>query len=170
MNDEQTAPGTGGRERLVLPAALRARVIAHLRAAAPAEGVGLLAVAPPVDGAIVATEFYAGTNVDRSATRYTMDPAEVVAALRDMAARNWSLGAIVHSHMRSPATPSITDLREARYPEALMVIATFMAPSPALRAWRVAVPTPGAATIVGEVPILDGDAGATPEGRRPPRS
>lgn len=169
MEDEQTALITGGRERLVLSAALRARVIAHLQDAAPAEGVGLLAIAPPVAGAIVATQFYPGTNIDRSATRYTMDPAEVVAALRDMAARDWSLGAIVHSHVRSPATPSVTDLREARYPEALMVIATFMAPLPALRAWRVAVPASGAATIVGEVPILDGHAGATPEGQRPPR-
>jgi proteasome lid subunit RPN8/RPN11 len=165
---KRTVPNGSGRERLVLSAALRARVIAHLRHAAPAEGVGLLATAPPVDGTIIATAFYPGTNIDRSATRYTMDPAEVVEALRDMAARDWSLGAIVHSHVRSPATPSVTDLREARYPEALMVIATLAESPPALRAWRVAVPAPGAATIVGEVPILDRAAGPGHDGQRPP--
>lgn len=155
MEDNHNAPNGAGRERLVLPAALRVRVIAHLQQAAPAEGVGLLAMAPSVDGAIVATAFYPGTNIDRSATRYTMDPAEVLEAFRDMAARDWTLGAIVHSHVRSPATPSVTDLREARYPEALMVIATFMQSPPALRAWRVALRAHTAAAVVGEVPILD---------------
>lgn len=155
LEDKGTAPDGRRRERLLLSVTLRARVVAHLRAAAPAEGVGLLATAAPVDGAITATAFYPGTNIDRSASRYTMDPAEVAAALSDMAAHRWTLGAIVHSHVRSPATPSITDLREARYPEALMVIATLMQSPPDLRAWRVAVATPGVATIVGEVPILD---------------
>lgn len=158
MEDDHAAPNGAGRERLVLPAALRARVIAHLQDAAPAEGVGLLAMSPPVDRTIVATAFYPGTNIDRSATRYTMDPAEVLAALRDMAARDWTLGAIVHSHVRSPATPSVTDLREARYPEALMVIATLLETPPALRAWRVALRAPGPAAIVGEVVIVAADA------------
>lgn len=158
MADERTVPRDARRERLVLTAALRQRVIAHLLAAAPAEGVGLLATAPSTDGTIIATAFYPGTNIDRSATRYTMDPAEVLEALRDMAQREWTLGGIVHSHVHSPATPSITDLREARYPEALMVIATLAEEPPALRAWRIALDGAAPATVVGEVPIVAGIA------------
>lgn len=158
MEDDITEPEEAARERLVLPAGLRQRVIAHLLAAAPAEGVGLLATAPPRDGKIVAMAFYPGTNIDRSTTRYTMDPAEVLDALRDMANRDWTLGAIVHSHVRSPATPSATDLREARYPEALMVIATLAETPPALRAWRIALDGAAHATVIGEVPIIGGVA------------
>jgi proteasome lid subunit RPN8/RPN11 len=154
--DEIATSDRGRRERLVLPAELRRRVVTHLLAAAPAEGVGLLATAPSQNGTIIATAFYPGTNIDRSATRYTMDPAEVLEALRDIAKRDWTLGAIVHSHVRSPATPSVTDLREARYPEALMVIATFAEEPPALRAWRIALDGAKPAAVVGEVPIVAG--------------
>ena len=131
----------------------------HLRAAAPLEGVGLLAVggdaadpaAAPVAGRV--RRFYPGTNVDASPTRYTMDPVEVLAAFNDMAANGWRLGAIVHSHPASAPTPSATDLREAYYPEALLVIVGLAHTPPAARAWRLS-PRVGAAPIVAEVPVI----------------
>ena len=155
-------------------------------AAAPLEGVGLLAVVDEGD-ATRAVRFYPGTNVDRSPTRYTMDPAEVLAAFRDIDANGWRLGAIVHSHPATPPLPSPTDLREAFYPEALLVIVGLAghatprrhpAPCtrpPAARAWRLGPrpePAPaeaGAVTAV-EVPLVvdDGDdpAAAAPEPER----
>ena len=143
------------------PAALRIdralydRLLAHAAAAAPQEAVGLLAVGGE-DGARAArvTRFYPGTNLDASPTRYTMDPAEVLAALRDIEARGWRLGAIVHSHPSTPAVPSATDLREARYPDALMVIVGLADAPPAVRAWRVIPATGQAAAGVAEVPLL----------------
>lgn len=158
MADQTTTPASATRECLVLPGNVRQQVILHLLAAAPAEGVGLLAKAPAHDGRVAVTAFYPGTNIDQSATRYTMDPAEVLDAFHDMEAHGWTLGAIVHSHVRSPATPSVTDLREARYPEALMVIATLAETPPVLRAWRIVLHD-GAGTIVGEVPVVDDAAG-----------
>lgn len=121
---------------LHLPAQICDQVVAHLRAALPSEGCGLLAINDE-PGATVATHFYPGSSLDRSPTRYTMDPVEVIAAFRDMRERGWRLGAIVHSHPVSPATPSRTDLRESYYPEALMVIASFQSEPPTLRAWNV---------------------------------
>ena len=136
---------------LRLDCALGAEITHHLRASLPQEGCGLLAVRRVDGGAAVATRFYPGTNLDASPTRYTMDPVEVLAALRDLDAHGWSLGAIVHSHPATAPAPSPTDLREAFYPEALMVIVSFKTPSPIMRAWRLWTPLgPKEAT---EVPI-----------------
>ena len=127
---------------------------AHLAAAAPLEAVGLLAVADDPGGAIAhVTAFYPGTNVDASPTRYTMDPAEVLAAFRDIEARGWRLGAIVHSHPTTPPVPSATDLTEAHYPDALLLIVGLAHAPPETRAWRIVAATGGRGTAV-EVPIL----------------
>ena len=99
----------------------------------------------------VAVRFYPGTNGAASPTRYTMPPEEVLAAMQDMAANGWRLGAIAHSHPRGAATPSPTDLREAFYPEALMVIVSLAEPRAHARAWWV-----GAGDgRPREVPIVD---------------
>lgn len=124
-------------EGLTISPRLHQEILDHLRTNLPNESCGLLAVQPGMDRLAVATHFYPGTNRDSSPTRYTMDPAEVFAAFRDLAARGWSLGAIVHSHPATPATPSPTDLREAFYPEALMLIVSFATDPPKIRAWRV---------------------------------
>lgn len=129
-------------DRLRLPASLREQILIHLLEATPNEGVGLLAVTPPArdeEGVLVveATRFFPGTNVDASPSRFTMDPAEVLAAFREMREAGWELGAIVHSHLAGPPRPSPTDLREAHYPEALMLIVSFADQPAPMRAWRV---------------------------------
>jgi proteasome lid subunit RPN8/RPN11 len=139
-------------QALFLAGDIAEEIIAHLREALPREGCGLLAVRRGVDGAAVATRFYPGTNLDASPTRYTMDPAEVLAAHRDIEANAWILGAIVHSHPATSPAPSPTDLREAYYPEALMVIVSFAAGLPRMRAWRLVPTRP--ARIAAEIPIL----------------
>ncbi len=142
MSDETKRPAS-----LRLSAALWALIVAHLRAAAPAEGVGLLATR--AEGAAErAVRFYPGHNLDGSATRYTMDPAGVVAAFDDMEQRGWRFGAIVHSHPSSPPTPSATDRREAFYPDALMVIVGLVGPAAEMRAWSLETGAPVAVPIV----------------------
>ena len=157
---------------LVLPDDVRAEILLHLDAAAPMEGVGLLAADAGSEGAtglespgsrgegaaVQIVRFYPGTNGAASATRYTMAPEEVLAAFEDIRARGWRLGAIVHSHPRGPATPSPTDLREAYYPEALMVIVSFAVAPPEMRSWWV-----GAANgRPREVPIVGGGVDGVP--------
>ena len=135
---------------------LHTEMIDHLESVAPLEGVGLLAAVD--EGAWVrATRFYAGTNVDRSPTRYTMDPAEVLAAFRDIDARGWRLGAIVHSHPATPAAPSPTDLREAHYPDALLLIVSLAICPPETRCWRISNTWLAMRPEAAEVPVVVDD-------------
>jgi proteasome lid subunit RPN8/RPN11 len=106
------------------------------------------------DQSAEAVYYYPGENLDESPNRYTMNPTAVIAAFRHMEARNWRLGAIVHSHPRTAATPSMTDLREAHYPSALMVICSFAASEPELRAWAIAPREFGYARVLGERPVV----------------
>jgi proteasome lid subunit RPN8/RPN11 len=129
-------------DRLSIARSIRDEIMIHLLEAAPHEGVGMLAVGEPFrdeDGlqVVEAVRFYPGTNIDRSPSRYTMDPVEVVRALREIRESGWRLGAIVHSHLKGPATPSATDVREAHYPDALMMIISFAAQPATTGVWRV---------------------------------
>jgi [CysO sulfur-carrier protein]-S-L-cysteine hydrolase len=138
----QTVPASSA-DRLCLPEPIRERILVHLLEATPNEGVGLLAVSPPVTTdaggwETTAVRFFPGTNIEASPSRFTMDPVEVIAAFREIRETGWLLGAIVHSHVTGPATPSTTDLREARYPEALLMIVSFADQPAHVRVWRVA--------------------------------
>jgi proteasome lid subunit RPN8/RPN11 len=139
---------------LRLEKALYEAILAHLRTWLPAEGCGLLATSFEPDGnAERVAQFYPGSNVHRSPTSFEMDPKEVVAALKEIEASGRRLGAIVHSHPTSTATPSPTDLRQAFYPGALMVIVSFANAAPNVRAWRVEL-NDQQAHVVSEAPIV----------------
>ena len=121
---------------VLFPRAIFDEMIAHVVASLPAEGCGLLAVC--TSGAMTtAARFFPGTNIEGSPTRYTMEPGEVLAALLEIDRRGWRLGATVHSHPSGPATPSRTDLTEARYPDALLAIIGLATHPPELRLWRL---------------------------------
>jgi proteasome lid subunit RPN8/RPN11 len=66
-----------------------------------------------------------------------MDAAEVIDAFRYMREKDLRLAAIFHSHPESPASLSATDLREAFYPEAAIVIVSFASNPPEAVAWRL---------------------------------
>jgi proteasome lid subunit RPN8/RPN11 len=126
-------------EVLILPPGLEDQIKIHLLEAAPNEGVGLLAALPRRDGGPVeAVHFYRGANIAGTpVTRFVMKPEDVLAAKRDIRQNGWELGAIVHSHRFGPATPSETDLAEAYYPDALMVIVSFAKQPATLCAWHI---------------------------------
>lgn len=119
-------------EKLSLPAEMRDAIISSAVAGLPNEACGLVAFSGdrPV-------KLFHGTNVLASPTRYRMADAEVVQAIEEMDRRDWQLGAIYHSHPSSPAMPSDTDLDEANWPNALMLIVSLAGDEPDLRAYRI---------------------------------
>jgi proteasome lid subunit RPN8/RPN11 len=125
---------------LVIGTAMRDAIVAHLAASLPNEGCGLLA-GMNLGANDAAVRFYPGTNIDRSPVRYTMKPEEVIQAqkeLRALRGQGWFLAAIVHSHPRTPPTPSRTDLREAYYPRSRLLIVSFAGDIPELGCWALA--------------------------------
>ena len=86
----------------------RDAIIAHARAEAPLECCGLLL------GATGVVEEACGTrNMRRSQTTYLVDPADHFAAIRKARRSGQAILGAYHSHPRSPAVPSPTDVQEA---------------------------------------------------------
>jgi [CysO sulfur-carrier protein]-S-L-cysteine hydrolase len=128
-----------GRERgLTLPAELALAMLDHARAELPNEACGLLSGDLETG---LAVDFHAARNSDRSALRYTVHPDDLLRIVLEIEDAGRDLVGIFHSHTRSPAVPSATDLRQAMYPEPYYVLATLSdrdaTPERALRAWRI---------------------------------
>lgn len=149
---DEAAPEERDVRFLTLPSELRETIVKHLRLCRPNEGVGLLATSSRGSGR-VAVHFYPGRNIDSSPARYTMDPAEVMAALTDMTLQGTTLGAIVHSHPSTSPVPSRTDLAEANFPGVLSLIVGF-SPALLLRAWCFRYDDHGDVVRYEEVPLI----------------
>ena len=54
--------------------------------------------------------------------RFSLDPSQQIAAMKQMRDKQETLFAIFHSHPDSPAEPSPTDIEQASYPEVLHLI------------------------------------------------
>lgn len=116
---------------LQIDARIFREMIAHARREQPHESCGLIAF--QYDHAV---KLFPGTNILASPTRYRMSDREVLAAVDEIDRKSWWLGAIYHSHPTSPAVPSSTDLREANWPDALMIIISLQHDQPDVRAYR----------------------------------
>jgi [CysO sulfur-carrier protein]-S-L-cysteine hydrolase len=127
-----------------LPRSLADAILAQARAEYPNEACGIIAgTADPADGG-VALRYEACRNEAASPYRYSIhsdDTYRVVVAIDDADEAVWG---IVHSHVRSPAVPSPTDIGLATFPEALYVLVSLAEEeadpttgAPSLRAWRI---------------------------------
>jgi [CysO sulfur-carrier protein]-S-L-cysteine hydrolase len=106
--------------RLVIPRSVLADMLAHLRAALPAEGCGLLA-GTVTDGVGRVALHLPLVNAMNSPTEYESDPRGMFAAHKAMRAAGVDVLAVYHSHPTSPPVPSRTD-RERNYSEFVMNI------------------------------------------------
>ena len=97
---------------LTLAPGILDKVIEHAKVSYPREGCGLL----------TATRFIPVANIAPGATEFEMDPAELIAAMRDLRIAGEELTGIYHSHPHGPAHPSKTDIERAYYPEAAQLI------------------------------------------------
>jgi [CysO sulfur-carrier protein]-S-L-cysteine hydrolase len=108
-------------------------LVEHARDDLPNECCGILAAR---DGEVV--KLYRATNAEASPVRYGLDPHEQYRIMMEIEDQGWALGAIYHSHTRSPAYPSQTDVNLAFYPDALYLIVSLEdLDNPDLRAFRI---------------------------------
>lgn len=107
-------------------------LIAHALADAPNECCGMIASR---NGEAVRV-FRAG-NAAASPLRYEIDGAEQYRIQTEIDDLGLDLGAIYHSHTRTPPYPSQTDINLAFYPEALYVIVGVATDEPDVKAYAI---------------------------------
>lgn len=105
-------------------------LVAHAEEEAPNECCGYLSAR---DGRVV--EVFRSDNARKSRYGYELDPRSLLAA-NDLDDEGYGV-AVYHSHPRSPAEPSQTDINLAHYPHWLYLIVS-LAGEPEVRAWRMA--------------------------------
>lgn len=117
---------------LLIPAAVRAAMVAHCVREAPLECCGILGGVAPV-----VSSFHPLRNTEASPTQYNADPRELIRAVVDLRGRGAEILAIYHSHPRWAAVPSQTDLRENHYGAVPRIIVSLLGPEPEVRVWRL---------------------------------
>ncbi len=91
-----------------------------------------------------AVRFEPTRNAAASPLRYEIDPADLFRLTFATDDADEVFWAIVHSHVRSPARPSPTDIGLALYPDALYILVSLAdserepdTGEPGIRAWRI---------------------------------
>ena len=106
---------------------------AHAHEAAPNECCGLLAGTD-----VLIDEAVRIRNVEEGPTRYRIDPEGHFALIKRLRGTRRSVIGAYHSHPRSGASPSPSDIAEALYPDFLYVIVSLMLEGrPQIRGWRI---------------------------------
>ena len=111
---------------------IAAEIEAHARLEHPTECCGLLSGR---NGLI--TDIHRLRNdADKPETRYFATPEQLFAAMRRIRESSQTLLGVYHSHPRTPAYPSASDVEMAFYPEAFYFIIS-LEPSVELRAFKI---------------------------------
>lgn len=126
-----------------IPREIAEAIVAQARAEYPNEACGIVIGSGVVAEGGEALRYAACRNEAASPYRYVIDSQEALRlsiAADDAGQEFW---AIVHSHVRSPAVPSPTDLGLAFWPDALYILVSLAEAEagpggkPSLRAWRI---------------------------------
>ena len=107
-------------------------IVAHARAAQPAECCGILVGSGgSIDQAVAAR------NLDDRPTRFLIDPKDHLDARREARRRGLEVIGFYHSHPHSPPWPSPSDLTEATYASALYLIVSLREATPEGRIFEI---------------------------------
>ena len=134
------APGAAvhpGPPSVDIPAAIVEAIVDHARAEDPNEACGLIVGDAPAGDGGRPLRWEPTRNKAASPFRYEIDPGQLLRltlATEDAGEAFW---AIVHSHVRTAARPSPTDVGLAFYPDALYVLVSLASDAPEVRAWRI---------------------------------
>jgi proteasome lid subunit RPN8/RPN11 len=111
-----------------LPDAVLAAIVEHAREARPAECCGVLIGRPRAILESVRTH-----NLADDPNRYLIDPKDHIDARRAARERGLEVVGFYHSHPRTAAHPSPTDVADATYPDCVYLIVSLRAEPPAVR-------------------------------------
>ena len=126
-----------------LPRKIADAIRAHARAEAPREACGIIIGSAAAASGGAPLRWEPTTNVLASSTLYEIDSAQLLRISIDADDAGEFIWGIVHSHVASPAVPSITDTSVAGYPDALYLLVSLspsqVAPDgePGIRAWWI---------------------------------
>jgi [CysO sulfur-carrier protein]-S-L-cysteine hydrolase len=84
-----------------------------------------------------AVTLYRAKNSEASPLRYNLDPQDQFRIMTEMDERGEELAAIYHSHTKSPAYPSQTDINLAAYPGVLYLIVSLAGGEEPLRGFEI---------------------------------
>jgi proteasome lid subunit RPN8/RPN11 len=136
--------GHPGPASVDLPLALADALIAHARSEYPNEMCGLIVGDRPAAEGGRPLRWEPARNKAASPYRYEIDPADLLRLTLETEDADEVFWAIVHSHVRSPARPSPTDVGLAFYPDSLYVLVSLgedeadpATGRPSIRAWRI---------------------------------
>ena len=120
---------------MVIPGKLYDEIVDHARAEFPNECCGIVAAN---DG--VAVKVFKATNIFASPMRYEIAPLEILDIQDQIDAEGWSFEAIYHSHTRSSAEPSQTDINQAGLlsDTVFLIVSLVDAEKPELRGFKIA--------------------------------
>jgi proteasome lid subunit RPN8/RPN11 len=127
-----------------LPREMVDAMVNHARREYPNEMCGLIVGdRPAVDGGMP-IRWVPLQNRAASPYRYEIDPTDLLRLTLETEDADEVFWAIAHSHVRSPAVPSPTDIGLAFYPEALYVLVSLSdgeadpaTGTPSVRAWQI---------------------------------
>ena len=109
-------------------------IVGHCYGGLPDEACGLLL--GPL-GADHITEARPCRNADASARTYTVDPKDMLAAMRAAEAAGVEIVGVWHSHTHTAAYPSTTDVKQAVDPAWFYVIVSLADGAPQLRCYHI---------------------------------
>jgi proteasome lid subunit RPN8/RPN11 len=112
-------------------------IVTHARAEAPNEACGLIVGSAPAADGGTPLRFEPTRNKAASPYRYEIHPDDLLRLTIATDDADEVFWAIVHSHVRSRAYPSPTDVGLAFYPDALYVLVSLAEDEPALGAYRI---------------------------------
>ena len=128
----------------LVPAAMVTAIVEQARGEYPLEACGLIVGSAPWSTGGTARRYVACRNAAASPVRYAVHADDLYRVTVEADDADEVIWGIVHSHVRSPAVPSPTDIGLALYPDALYVLVSLAADQadpvtgePSLRGWTI---------------------------------
>ncbi len=123
-----------------IPRPVAEAIVRHAREERPNEACGLIVGSARAEAGVPPRRYVACRNAAASPSRFLVDGEDLLRVLDELDRTGGELWGVAHSHVRTAAVPSPTDIAEAAWPGAVHVLVSLAGDEdpPSLRAWRIA--------------------------------